>query len=132
MSPDDQVDQLRRNDHRLHDLVPVDVRADLVRRERPACSGTIRQTRDSHRYVPCGDTSAQSTSASNGPANSIVTRAQSAPYRPMISVGVTRFPRLFDIAEPPMMTMPWLSSSGYGSSNEINPMSCNTFVKKRE
>src|SRR5690349_13207844 len=34
MSPDDEVDQLRRNDDRLHDLAPVDVRAHLVRRER--------------------------------------------------------------------------------------------------
>jgi hypothetical protein len=92
---------------------------------------TVRQTRWTQRAMPSGETSAQSTSSSNGPANSMVRRATSAPCSSMISDGSTRLPRDLDMAAPCMITVPWFSSEVNGSVKPTRPRSYSTLVKKR-
>ncbi len=95
-------------------------------------SAAARQTRASHLTAPVGETSAQSMSSSGGPANSIVTRTASGPYFASSSCRLTRLPVDFDIAEPSMITWPWLVSRVNGSVKSTMPMSLRALVRKRE
>ena len=79
----------------------------------------MRQARARNFADPAGETSAQSMSSSGGPANAIVSRTASTPCSSSWSDRRTRLPRLFDIAEPFMMTMPWFSSALNGSVKEM-------------
>ena len=90
-----------------------------------------RQARARNFLAPAGDTSAQSTSSSGGPANTIVRRTASTPLTASSSERRTRFPRLLLMAEPFITTMPWLSSRVKGSVKSTRPMSWSTLVKKR-
>ena len=65
-----------------------------------------RQARDRNLTDPDGETSDQSTSSSGGPAKTIDKRIASTPWCSNSSDKRTRLPRLFDIAEPSMTTMP--------------------------
>ena len=96
-----------------------------AQRRRPPCSTAtsggevtspeMRQARARNFAEPAGETSAQSMSSSGGPANAIVRRTASTPCSSSCSESRTRLPRLFDIAEPFISTMPWLSSALNGS-----------------
>ena len=55
---------------------------------------------------PAGETSAQSTSSSGGPAKTIVKRIASTPWTFNSSDKRTKLPRLLLIAEPSITTMP--------------------------
>jgi hypothetical protein len=78
-----------------------------------------------------GQTSAQSMSSSGGPAKAIVSRTASTPCSSSWSLNCTMLPFDFDIADPSISTMPWLSSALKGSVNETRPRSKSTFVMNR-
>ena len=59
-------------------------------------------------------------------------RQVSAPYFACMSSGLTVLPLLFDIFEPPKVTIPWVSRRVKGSSMWTRPMSRRALVKKRE
>ena len=80
---------------------------------------------------PDGETSDQSTSSSGGPAKTIDKRIASTPWFSNSSDKRTRFPRLLDIAEPSITTIPWLSKRVNGSLKSTIPISFKTLVKKR-
>ncbi|CAB4832147.1 unannotated protein [freshwater metagenome] len=65
-----------------------------------------RQARERNLTEPDGETSDQSTSSSGGPAKTIDKRIASTPWCSSSSDSRTKLPRLFDIAEPSMTTMP--------------------------
>ncbi|CAB4753991.1 unannotated protein [freshwater metagenome] len=65
-----------------------------------------RHARDKNLTEPEGETSDQSTSSSGGPANTIDKRIASTPWCSSSSDKRTKLPRLFDIAEPSITTMP--------------------------
>ena len=90
-----------------------------------------RQARARNFLEPDGETSAQSTSSSGGPANTMVRRIASTPCTASSSDSRTILPRDLLIAEPSMTTMPWVSSRVKGSVKSSKPMSCRTLVKKR-
>ena len=69
-------------------------------------SPASRQARARNLVEPDGDTSAQSTSSSGGPAKTIDRRIASTPCRLSSSDNRTRLPRDLLIAEPSMITMP--------------------------
>ncbi len=79
-------------------------------------SPVSRQARARNFAEPDGETSSQSMSSSGGPANAIVRRMASTPWR-SISEPRSTPPLLFDILLPPESTMPWLSSALNGSVN---------------
>ena len=65
-----------------------------------------RQARERNLTEPDGETSDQSTSSSGGPAKTIDNRIASTPWCSSSSDKRTKLPRLFDIAEPSITTMP--------------------------
>ena len=75
--------------------------------------------------------SAQSMSASGGPAKTMVSRTASTPYRSIMSPRLTPLPRDLLIPRPSLMTSPWFISRENGSTKSIIPRSCSTLVKKR-
>ena len=79
-------------------------------------SFAARQARARNLAEPAGETSAQSMSSSGGPANDMVRRTASTPCSSSCSLSATRLPRDFDIALPPIKTIPWLSKRVNGSS----------------
>ena len=91
----------------------------------------VLQARAKNFAEPDGETSAQSMSSSGGPAKAMVKRMASTPCSSSWSLSATRLPRDFDMAEPFINTMPWLSNLVNGSSKSIIPMSCRALVKKR-
>ena len=73
---------------------------------RSTASPTAAKTRPSHDVTPgrrfgSPAISFQSMSSSNGPANNMISRIESAPHRSTIGIGSTTFPRDFDIEAPP-------------------------------
>ena len=58
-------------------------------------------------------------------------RVASAPKRSTAAEASTTLPRDFDIALPPMLTLPWLKSRRNGSEKESIPMSWKALVKNR-
>jgi hypothetical protein len=70
-------------------------------------------------------------SSSNGLANSIVSRIESAPHRSTSGIGSTTLPFDFDIEAPPKITCPWFNRRGNGSWNGTRPASWSALVKNR-
>ena len=71
-----------------------------------ATSPDKRHARLKNLTEPEGDTSAQSTSSSGGPAKTSERRIASTPCFSSSSESFTKFPRDLDIAEPSIKTMP--------------------------
>ena len=69
-------------------------------------SPEMRHARFKNLTEPEGETSAQSTSSSGGPAKTIAKRIASTPWFASSSESRTRFPRDFDIADPSIKTIP--------------------------
>ena len=82
-----------------------------------------RHARARNLAEPAGETSAQSTSSSGGPAKTMDSRMASTPCSANSSDKRTRFPRDLLIAEPSITTMPWFSKRVNGSLKSTKPMS---------
>ena len=93
---------------------------------------TMRQKRPRKRAEPSTPASDHSRSRSGGAAKRMNRRQVSAPYFACMSSGLTVLPLLFDIFEPPKVTIPWVSRRVKGSSMWTRPMSRRALVKKRE
>ena len=104
---------------------------------RSHASPTAAKTRPSHvvtpgRFSGSGAISFQSMSSSNGPANRMFRRIESAPQRSTSGIGSTMLPLDLLIDAPPKITCPWFISRFIGSVKPTIPMSNSTLVKKRQ
>ena len=95
-------------------------------------SWLMRQARFKNFNDPAGDTSAQSTSSSGGPAKTNETLMASTPCLSNSSDNLTKLPRLLLIAEPSINTMPWFNNLVNGSLKFNSPISFKTLVKNLE